>query len=64
MDKEYIFGKKVINMMDNLKMIKDMDMDYRFGLIIKDMKDIGKKENILEKVNLYGQMEINIKEIL
>ena len=59
------FGmQKVMFMMENFKMIKQMDMEYIHMLMDQDMKDFGKM--IYRKVTVvkFGVMELNIQELI
>ena len=54
----------VINMMENLKVVKEKELEY---IIIKmeiDMKGDGKMEKNMEKENFFLIMKINMMEIL
>ena len=64
MVKAHIIGKQVINIKVFLKTIKEMDMDFKFGLMEENMKVNGKMENIMDKGLLHGQLERLIREIL
>ena len=50
-------GKTVKAMKDNTIMIKNMGMEYMFGLMEEDMKDIGRMVKGKEEVNMFYQVE-------
>lgn len=43
-------------MMVNINMIKNMVMEYMYGLMEEDMKDFGLMANNMAKVNIFSQM--------
>ena len=50
-EKEFFLGLMEGNMMENILMIKKKDMELLNGLMEKYIKDIGKMENKMGKVN-------------
>lgn len=53
----------VPNMKDTGKMIYNMGLVKKYGLIIQNMRESIMKERSTERVIIYGQMEVDMKEI-
>ena len=58
---ETSFGLMADNTQEPIAMIQKWDLVYLDGLMVDDMKATGKKENSMEKENLYQIMEKNDK---
>ena len=74
MEKVFIHGLMVEDTRENMRMIKSTDMDHIIGLMANAMKDIGKMENNMVKLDLliqkvkvsmvYGKMEKELNGLM
>ena len=53
----------VLDMRVTGKMIYNMGLVKKYGLIIQNMRESIMKERSTERVIIYGQMEVDMKEI-
>lgn len=51
MEEVYINGMMENNMMDNMKMTRNVDLEYFIGLMVNNIKDIGWMENSMERAS-------------
>ncbi len=57
----FIYLKIEIDMKDNLKILQKMGMEHNDIIMVKHMSDSLKKIDQMEKVNIFGLMEVIIK---
>ena len=57
-EKEFIHGLMVVDMKDNMKWIKSMDMEFTSGQMAEYMKEAGLMENNMVKENICFKMEL------
>jgi hypothetical protein len=57
----FIYLKMEIDMKDNLKILQKMGMEHNDIIMVKHMSDSLKKIDQMEKVNIFGLMEVITK---
>ena len=62
MDMEFMSIKMELDMRENGKMIYNMDRVKRFGQIIRCMRDTIMKGKSMEKVFIFGKMDLAMTE--
>ena len=62
MEKVNSYGRQMIAMKENFKIIRDMGLEFGCGRMEPDLKEIGKRISVVVMESFYTVMDLSIKE--